>query len=70
MKFGMVRLDTCIDDVGGFPDSNIIIIMIMTDTNNSGNKNHTYKLINVLRGANVEFIYMCVDLVLNLAWFD
>ena len=24
VKFGIVRLDTCIDDVGGFPDSKII----------------------------------------------
>ena len=32
-----------------------IIIIIMTNTNNSSNKNHTYRLINVLRGANVEF---------------
>ena len=24
MKYGIVRLDTCIDDVGGFPDSKII----------------------------------------------
>ena len=28
MKFGMVRLDAYIDGVGGFPDSNIIIIII------------------------------------------
>ena len=32
LKFGMVRLDACIDDMGGFPDSN------MTDTNNSSIK--------------------------------
>ena len=47
-KIGMVRLDTCIDGVGGFPDSN------MNDTNNSSLKNHTYRLINVLHRANVE----------------
>ena len=45
----MVRLDTFIDVVGGFPDSN------MTDTNNSSIKNHTYRLINVLHGANADF---------------
>ena len=48
MKFGMVRLDTRIDSVGGFLDSN------MTDTNNLSIKNHTYRLINVLHSANVE----------------
>ena len=45
----MIRLDIHIDDVGGFPESN------MTDTNNSSIKNHTYRLINVLHKANVEF---------------
>ena len=48
LKFGMVRLDATIEVVGGFPNSN------MTETNNSIIKNHTYVLINVLHGANVE----------------
>ena len=49
LKFGIVRLDACIDIMGGFPDAN------MTDTNNSSIKNHTYRLINVLHGANIDF---------------
>ena len=49
LKFGMVRLDTPIDIVGGFPYSN------MTNTNNSSIKNHTNKLINVLHRANIDF---------------
>ena len=28
MKFGMVRLDACIDGVGGFLDSIIIIVVV------------------------------------------
>ena len=47
----MVRLDTHIDVVGGFPYSN------MTNTNNSSIKNHTYRLINVLHGDNVDFFF-------------
>ena len=49
LKFSMVTLDTCIDIMEGFTDSN------MTDTNNLSIKNHTCRLINVLHGANVEF---------------
>ena len=49
LKFGMVRPNACIDGVGEFLESN------MTDTNNSSIKNHTYKLINVMHGANVDF---------------
>ena len=49
LKLDMVILKTCIDDVEKFPDSNMI------DTNNSSIKNDTYRLINVLHGANVEF---------------
>ena len=48
LKFGMVRLDTWINDMGWFPNSN------MNDDNNFSIKNHTYRLINVLHGANVE----------------
>ena len=48
LKFGMVRLDAHIDTMGGFLDSN------MNDTNNSSIKNDTYRLINVLHGANIE----------------
>ena len=47
----MVRLDEHINAMGGFPNSN------MTDTNNSSIKNHTYRLINVLHGANIEFFF-------------
>ena len=46
----MVRLDTCIESMGGFQDSN------MTDTNISIIKNHTYRLINVLHRANDEIL--------------
>ena len=49
LKFGMVRINTRIDDVGWFPDSN------MTDTNNLGIKNHTYILNNMMHRPNVEF---------------
>ena len=48
LKFVMVRLDACINVLGGFPDSN------MTNINNLSIKNHTYRLINVMHGANVE----------------
>ena len=44
----MVRIDSYNDNVGGFIDSNT------TDTNSSIIKNHAYRLINVLHGANVE----------------
>ena len=62
LKFGMVRVDECIESMGGFPDSN------MTETNNSSIENHTYRLIDVLHGANVEFFLICACLDLNLAW--
>ena len=48
LKFGMVRLDARIGNVGGFLDSNKI------DTKKLSIKNHTYRLTNVLHGANVE----------------
>ena len=47
-EFGMVKLDARIDIMGEFEDSN------MTNTNNLSIKNHTYRLINVLHGANIE----------------
>jgi hypothetical protein len=46
----MVRLDTCIDGMGGFPDSN------MTRTYNSTIKQEAYRIINV-NGDNVEFVF-------------
>ena len=47
----------------------IVIIIIMTDVNNSSNKNHTYRLINVLRGANIELLYMCcLGLKFGMVW--
>ena len=49
LKLGMVKLYVCIDVLGGFPDSNMI------DTNNLSIKNYTYRLINVLHGANLDF---------------
>ena len=54
----MVRLDTCIDGLVGFTDTN------MSDTNNSSIKNHTYRFIDVLDKANIE-IFNCV-----LAWTE
>ena len=56
LKFGMVRLDTHIDAVGGFLGSN------MTDTNNLSIKNHTYRIINLLHGAKVDFFLICACL--------
>jgi hypothetical protein len=48
----MVRLDACIDGMGGFLDSN------MTHTNNSTIKQQAYRIINV-NGANVEIFSIC-----------
>ena len=52
MKFDMVRLDACIDGMGGFPYSN------MTHINNSTIKQQAYIIINV-NGANVDFFSIC-----------
>jgi hypothetical protein len=46
----MVRLDTCIDSMGKFLDSN------MTRTYNSTVKQESYRIINV-NGDNVEFFF-------------
>jgi hypothetical protein len=48
----MVRLDACIDGMGGLLDSN------MTHTNNSTIKQQAYRIINV-NGANVEIFSIC-----------
>ena len=52
MKFDMVRLDTYNDNMGGFPNSNMI------HTNNSTIKQQAYRIINV-NGANVENFPIC-----------
>ena len=55
----MVRLDACIDGMGGFFDSN------MTHTNNSIIKQQAYRIINV-NGANVEMFSICACIDWNL----
>jgi hypothetical protein len=52
LKFDMVRLDACIDGMGGFLDSN------MTHKKNSTIKQQAYRIINV-NGANVEIFSIC-----------
>jgi len=50
LKFDTVRLETCIDGMGWFPDLN------MTCTYNSAIKQESYRIINV-NGDNVEFFF-------------
>ena len=53
LKFDMVRIDACIDCMGGLLDSNI------THKKNSKIKQQAYRIINVNR-ANVDFFSICV----------
>ena len=59
MKFDMVRLDACIDCMGGFLDSNT------SHKINYKIKQQAYRIINV-NGANVEFVSICAFMDWNL----
>ena len=54
LEFDMVRLDACIDGMGGFLDSK------MTHTKNSIIKQHAYRIINLTRANADLFFNLCL----------